>query len=127
MSRFLASLQSQDGALEPSRDVIWSLNVPVRCQCPLADYTIVRAERTALHARMIGDHINPHCQTGHAVPDRTRSPGAISQKREYSKCPPETIGFFALGMPNMAVQRLTANLQKPAIGGPFCEYQGNFL
>src|SRR5258708_2188420 len=27
--------------------------------------------------------------------DRTRSPAAISQKREYFKYPPETIGYFA--------------------------------
>jgi hypothetical protein len=59
--------------------------------------------------------------------DRTRSPAAISQKREFFKCPPETIGYFAPRMPKIGARRLVANSQKPAIGGPLCEYQGQFL
>jgi hypothetical protein len=59
--------------------------------------------------------------------DRTGSPAAVSQKREFFKCPPETIGYFAQKMPKIVAWRLVANSQKPAIGGPFCEYQGHFL
>jgi hypothetical protein len=43
------------------------------------------------------------------------------------KCPPETIGYFALRMPKIGAWRLVANSQRPAIRGPFCEYQGHFL
>jgi len=59
--------------------------------------------------------------------DRTRSPAAVSQKREFFKCLPETIGYFAPRMANIGAQRLVANSQKPAIGGPFSERQGHFL
>src|SRR5260370_41006148 len=41
--------------------------------------------------------------------DRTRSPAAISQKREFFKCPPETIGCLALRMPKIAAWRPVAN------------------
>jgi hypothetical protein len=50
----------------------------------------------------------------------------ISQKREFFKSPPETIGYFAPRMPKIGARRLVANSQKPAICGPFCEYQGQF-
>src|SRR6202022_2038372 len=50
-------------------------------------------------------------------PDRTRSPVAVSRKREYFKCPPETIGDFAPAATNFGARRPTANLQKHAIGG----------
>ena len=59
--------------------------------------------------------------------DRTRSLVAVSQKREYFKYSPETIGYFALRMPKIGAWRLAANSQRPAIGGPFCEYNGHFL
>jgi hypothetical protein len=59
--------------------------------------------------------------------DRTRSLVAVSQKREYFKYSPETIGYFALRMPKIEAWRLAANWQKPANGGPFCEYHGHFL
>lgn len=59
--------------------------------------------------------------------DRTRSLVAVSQKREYFKYSPETIGYFALRMPKIVAWRLAANSQRPAIGGPFCEYHGHFL
>src|ERR1700682_6607392 len=59
--------------------------------------------------------------------DRTRSPAAISQKREFFKCPPETIGHFAPRMPKIGVRRLVANSQKPAIGGAFYELSGTVL
>jgi hypothetical protein len=59
--------------------------------------------------------------------DRTESPAAVSQKREFSKCPPETIGYFGLRMPKNGAWRLVANSQKPAIGGPFCERPGRFI
>ena len=51
--------------------------------------------------------------------DRTWSPAAISQKREYFKCPPETIGYSARELPKFGVWRHTASSQKPAVGGPF--------
>ena len=53
--------------------------------------------------------------------DRTRSPAAVSQKREFFKCLPETIGYFAPRMAKIGAQRLVGNSQKPAIGGPFSE------
>jgi len=59
--------------------------------------------------------------------DRTQSPAAVSQKREFSKCLLETIGYFAPQMPKFGTWRPPANSQKAAIGGPFCEYQRHFL
>ena len=53
-----------------------------------------------------------------ASPDRTRSPAAVSQKREYFKYSPETIDF-PLEVAKFGVWRPTTNLQKPAIGGHF--------
>ena len=52
-------------------------------------------------------------------PDRTRSPVAVSQKREYFKYPLETIGDFAPAAANLGARRPIANSQKPAIGGHF--------
>jgi hypothetical protein len=52
-------------------------------------------------------------------PDRTRSPVAVSRKREYFKYPSETIGDFAPAGPNFGTRRPIANSQKPAIGGHF--------
>jgi hypothetical protein len=54
--------------------------------------------------------------------DRTRSPAAVSQKREYFKYPPETIGDFSLEVAKFGVWRPTANSQKRATGGPFWYY-----
>jgi hypothetical protein len=59
--------------------------------------------------------------------DRTGPPAAVSQKREFSKCPPETIGYFGLRMPKIGAWRLVANSQKAAIGGPFGERPGHFI
>jgi hypothetical protein len=56
--------------------------------------------------------------------DRTRSPAAVSQKREYFKYPPETIGDFSLELAKFGVWRPTADSQKPAIGGHFCITEG---
>jgi hypothetical protein len=52
-------------------------------------------------------------------PDRTQSPVAVSQKREYFKYPPETISDFAPAAANLGARRPIANSQKPAIGGHF--------
>src|SRR6202011_889558 len=60
-------------------------------------------------------------------PDRTRSPVAVSRKREYFKYPPETIGDFAPGDPNFGARRPIANSQKPAIGGPLWHCRGQSL
>src|SRR6266436_6817278 len=57
-------------------------------------------------------------------PDRTRSPAAVSQKREYFKYSPETIGHFSLELAKFGVWRPTTNLQKPAIGGHFSDLCG---
>src|ERR1700736_4493923 len=54
-------------------------------------------------------------------PDRTRSPVAVSRKREYFKYPPETIGDFALRLSELGAWRRRANLQKAAIGGHLCD------
>lgn len=59
--------------------------------------------------------------------DRTQSPTPISQKREFFKCPTETNGYFALRMPKIGAWRLVVHSQKPAIGGPFFEYQARFI
>ena len=67
------------------------------------------------------------CQLGHAMQIELGSQAAVSRKREYFKCLPETIGYFALRMPKFGTRRLVTNSQKPAIGGPFCEYQKHFL
>ena len=48
--------------------------------------------------------------------DRTQSPVAVSQKREYFKHPPETIGIFASEVCEVGVWRPAANSKKPAIG-----------
>src|ERR1700736_1923164 len=54
-------------------------------------------------------------------PDRTRSPVAVSRKREYFKYPPETIGDFALRLSKLGAWRRRTNLQKTAIGGHLCD------
>ena len=54
---------------------------------------------------------------GHAVVDRTRSPAAVSQKREYFKYPPETIGYFAPEVAEFGVWRPTVNSQSPPLAG----------
>jgi|ERR1700730_2327074 hypothetical protein len=43
----------------------------------------------------------------------------FSQKREYFKYPPETIGHFAPEVTKFGVWRPTTNSQKTAIGGHF--------
>jgi hypothetical protein len=53
---------------------------------------------------------------------RTRSPVAVSQKREYFKYSPETIGDLSLEVAKFGVWRPTTNLQKPAVGGQICDY-----
>ncbi len=63
-------------------------------------------------------------QTPARSPDRTRSPAAVSQKREYFKYSPETIGNFSLELAKFGVWRPTTNLQKPAIGGHFSDLCG---
>jgi hypothetical protein len=68
-----------------------------------------------------------HCKLGHAVQIEPGLRPQSPKKREFFKCPPETIGYFAPRMPKIGARRLVANSQKPAIGGPFCEYQGQFL
>jgi hypothetical protein len=56
--------------------------------------------------------------------DRTRSPVAVSQKREYFKYWPETIGCSGPEVANTRARRPPTNSQKPAIGGHFRDYQG---
>src|SRR5258705_5829828 len=51
--------------------------------------------------------------------DRTRSPAAVSQKREFFKCPPKTIGCFAPEPTKFEVWRHIKISQKPAVRGPF--------
>jgi hypothetical protein len=69
------------------------------------------------------EQINTRSQPAAKVPtpppsvDRTRSPAAVSRKREYFKYPPETIGDFAPAAANFGARRRIANSQKPAIGG----------
>jgi hypothetical protein len=49
--------------------------------------------------------------------ERTRSPFAVSQKRECFKYPPETIGDFVPEVAKFGAWRPTAESQKPATGG----------
>jgi len=56
--------------------------------------------------------------------DRTRSPAAISQKREFFKCPPETFGYFAPEVAKFGVRRPFTKSQKPTIGRHFCHCRG---
>ena len=48
------------------------------------------------HARDLISECEIALQAGPRSADRTQSPAAISQKREFSECRPETIGYFAL-------------------------------
>jgi hypothetical protein len=59
--------------------------------------------------------------------DRTRSPAAVSRKREFFKYTPETIGYLAPRMSKTGARRLVPNSRKPAIGGPFYSYHRHFL
>jgi hypothetical protein len=54
--------------------------------------------------------------------DRTRSPAAVSRKREYFKYLPETISDFAPTAAGFGARRRIADSQKPAIGGHFSPY-----
>ena len=63
-------------------------------------------------------------QTRPRSADRTRSPVAVSQKREYFKYWPETIGCSGPEVANTRARRPPTNSQKPAIGGHFRDYQG---
>ena len=58
-------------------------------------------------------------------PDRTKSPGAVSQKREYSRIGPETFGALAPQNTEMGNWRPAAMSQKPAVCGPFFRSLGN--
>jgi hypothetical protein len=59
--------------------------------------------------------------------DRTRSPAAVSRKREYFKYQLETIDDFALRLSKFGVQRRRINLQKAAVGGHFSDLLVNNL
>jgi hypothetical protein len=48
-------------------------------------------------------------------PDRSRSPVAVSRKREYFKYPPETIGDLAPATAHFGPRRPIANSQKPPL------------
>jgi hypothetical protein len=65
-----------------------------------------------------------HCKLGHAVQIEPVLRPQVSEKREFFKYPPETIGYFAPELTKFGVWRQTANLQKPAIGGPFWHFRG---
>src|ERR1700692_2247416 len=54
-------------------------------------------------------------------PDRTRSPVAVSRKREYFKYLAETIGDFALRLSKLGAWRQCTNLQTTQIGRHFCD------
>src|SRR6267378_4742042 len=49
--------------------------------------------------------------------DRTRSPAAVSRKREYFKYRPETIGYFAPKWPNSAPGDGPLNRKSPPLAG----------
>src|SRR5258706_3277399 len=50
-------------------------------------------------------------QTRPRSADRTRSPAGVSQKREFFKYPPETIGYFPPELPKFGVWRPITNSQ----------------
>ena len=59
--------------------------------------------------------------------DRTRSPAAVSEKWEFFKYPPETIGYWAAEISKTGAWRLVPHRGKPAVGGPFRKYRGPIL
>jgi hypothetical protein len=65
-----------------------------------------------------------HCKLGHAVQIETVLRPESPKNGEFFKYPPETIGSFAPEPTKFGVWRQTANLHKPAIGGPFWHCRG---
>jgi hypothetical protein len=59
--------------------------------------------------------------------DRARSPARVSQKREYFKYSPETIGDFALRLCKCGDQRPNLNRKKAAVGGHICGLYEHYL
>jgi hypothetical protein len=57
---------------------------------------------------------------------RTKSPAAVSGKREYSRIQPETFRSLAAQNGETGVWRPKANAQKPAVGGLFCNSKAKF-
>src|SRR6266852_5041389 len=115
----VASARSESPDLMPVGGRPQSFTLPPRRGSPGSAFPICRRPRQkiwrfALPARP-------------SSADRTQSPADVSQKREFSKCPPETTGYFGQKMPQIGTWRPVPNSQKPAIGGPFREYRGQFL
>jgi hypothetical protein len=59
--------------------------------------------------------------------NRAWSPARVSQKREYLKYSPETIGDFALRLCECGDQRPNQNRKKAAIGGHICGLYEHYL
>jgi hypothetical protein len=87
-------------------------------------HCLVRLAVRARHSQFAGGHSGGfgdiRLQARPSSADRTQSPAAVSQKREFFKCPPETTGYFGRKMPQTGAWRLVPDSQKPAIGGLFC-------
>src|ERR1700676_923081 len=58
--------------------------------------------------------------------DRTPSPAAVSQKREYFKYSPETIGDFSLKAAKSGVWRPPRNRKSPPMAGISANIKGRF-
>jgi hypothetical protein len=80
-------------AIEIAATAGWHRNALRNCQYP---------KKTALH-------------------DRTQSPVVVSRKREYFNKLPETFDDFVSYAATLGVWRPPAELQKPTIGGLFCD------
>src|SRR4029077_4386528 len=92
-----------------------------RTDQPLAFWALNRKlVRERLSVRLCGTATSP-CSG-----DRTKSPAAVSGKREYSRIQPETFRSLATQNGETGVWRPKANAQKPAVGGLFCNSTAKF-
>ena len=67
-----------------------------------------------------------HCKLGPRSADRTRSPAAVSQKREVFKCLPETIGYFAPKLPKIQSLKTDRQFAKARHRRSFLRVLGTF-
>jgi hypothetical protein len=65
-----------------------------------------------------------HCKLGHEVLIELSLQCGVSRKREYFGMRPETFGLLAPQIAKSGAQRLSTELQKPAIGGRFLSSYG---
>jgi hypothetical protein len=89
-------------------------------------HAAVRAQHSQFAAGQGGEFGELHCKLCKQCRSNPVS-GQSLPKTGVFQCTPETIGYFALRTPETGTERPAPNSQKPAIGGPLREDQGNFL